>query len=245
MAQRKGKPRGKQTMFSSSHSTLEVSFRIFGEFQLCDLVNICAEYWVSLFPNLTQKMAQRKGKPREKLDVVLHRALKLEVRFSKHKFRIFGEFQLCDLKHLFRRWLRESGKPRGKQTMKFFIAHSTLELCDLVNICAEYWVSLFPNLTQKMAQRKENQEEANDVVLHRALNTRASIGWLKNFKSRPGVQKPQTESESLSDDKNSTHNSAMEWYEQQSECCPIELLLLNIIRDPSAKKRRLQWYSEK
>ncbi|PRD33871.1 UNVERIFIED_CONTAM: hypothetical protein NCL1_16356 [Trichonephila clavipes] len=32
--------------------------------------------------------------------------------------------------------------------------------------------------------------------------------------------------------------TAMEWYEQQSECCPTELLLLKRIRDLSAKKRR-------
>ncbi|GFU60823.1 hypothetical protein TNCV_1807341 [Trichonephila clavipes] len=31
--------------------------------------------------------------------------------------------------------------------------------------------------------------------------------------------------------------TAMEWYEQQSECCPTQLLLLKRIRDLSAKKR--------
>ncbi|GFU42225.1 hypothetical protein TNCV_4554101 [Trichonephila clavipes] len=30
----------------------------------------------------------------------------------------------------------------------------------------------------------------------------------------------------------------MEWYEQQSECCPTQLLLLKRIGDTSAKKRR-------
>ncbi|GFV69085.1 uncharacterized protein TNCV_2929141 [Trichonephila clavipes] len=29
---------------------------------------------------------------------------------------------------------------------------------------------------------------------------------------------------------------AMEWYEQQSECCPTQLLLLKRIRDLAAKK---------
>ncbi|GFU92241.1 uncharacterized protein TNCV_1509661 [Trichonephila clavipes] len=32
--------------------------------------------------------------------------------------------------------------------------------------------------------------------------------------------------------------TAMEWYEQQSECCPIQLLLLKRIRNLAAKKRR-------
>ncbi|GFX89324.1 uncharacterized protein TNCV_1340231 [Trichonephila clavipes] len=31
--------------------------------------------------------------------------------------------------------------------------------------------------------------------------------------------------------------TAMEWYEQQSECCPTQLLLIKRIRDLSAKKR--------
>ncbi|GFU36614.1 uncharacterized protein TNCV_802721 [Trichonephila clavipes] len=32
--------------------------------------------------------------------------------------------------------------------------------------------------------------------------------------------------------------TAMEWYEQQSECCPTQILLLKRIRDLTAKKRR-------
>ncbi|GFU51927.1 uncharacterized protein TNCV_3734321 [Trichonephila clavipes] len=32
--------------------------------------------------------------------------------------------------------------------------------------------------------------------------------------------------------------TAMEWYEQQSECCPTQLLLLKRIKDLTAKKRR-------
>ncbi|GFW97980.1 uncharacterized protein TNCV_1806311 [Trichonephila clavipes] len=32
--------------------------------------------------------------------------------------------------------------------------------------------------------------------------------------------------------------TAMEWYEQQSECSPTQLLLLKRIRDLAAKKRR-------
>ncbi|GFX46133.1 uncharacterized protein TNCV_2094491 [Trichonephila clavipes] len=32
--------------------------------------------------------------------------------------------------------------------------------------------------------------------------------------------------------------TAMEWYEQQSECCSTQLLLLKRIRDLAAKKRR-------
>ncbi|GFX30095.1 uncharacterized protein TNCV_2618061 [Trichonephila clavipes] len=32
--------------------------------------------------------------------------------------------------------------------------------------------------------------------------------------------------------------TAMEWYEQQSECCPTQLLLLKRIKDLAAKKRR-------
>ncbi|GFU60312.1 uncharacterized protein TNCV_3404551 [Trichonephila clavipes] len=39
--------------------------------------------------------------------------------------------------------------------------------------------------------------------------------------------------------------TAMEWYEQQSECCPTRLLLLKRIRDLAAKNLDLQWYSEK
>ncbi|GFT59191.1 hypothetical protein TNCV_3891481 [Trichonephila clavipes] len=31
---------------------------------------------------------------------------------------------------------------------------------------------------------------------------------------------------------------AMEWYEQQSKCCPTQLLLLMRIRDLAVKKRR-------
>ncbi|GFU21932.1 uncharacterized protein TNCV_3284001 [Trichonephila clavipes] len=36
----------------------------------------------------------------------------------------------------------------------------------------------------------------------------------------------------------SVSETAMEWYEQQSECCPTQLLLLKRIRDLTAKKRR-------
>ncbi|GFU11123.1 uncharacterized protein TNCV_2936551 [Trichonephila clavipes] len=36
----------------------------------------------------------------------------------------------------------------------------------------------------------------------------------------------------------STLETAMEWYEQQSECCSTQLLLLKRIRDIAAKKRR-------
>ncbi|GFW03507.1 hypothetical protein TNCV_3020191 [Trichonephila clavipes] len=32
--------------------------------------------------------------------------------------------------------------------------------------------------------------------------------------------------------------TAMEWYEQQSECCPIQLLLLKRIKDLPTKERR-------
>ncbi|GFS52169.1 uncharacterized protein TNCV_1105491 [Trichonephila clavipes] len=32
--------------------------------------------------------------------------------------------------------------------------------------------------------------------------------------------------------------TAVEWYEQQSECCPTQLLLLKRIRDLAAKKRK-------
>ncbi|GFW52523.1 uncharacterized protein TNCV_404511 [Trichonephila clavipes] len=32
--------------------------------------------------------------------------------------------------------------------------------------------------------------------------------------------------------------TAMEWYEQQSECCPAQLLLLKRIKDLAAKKRK-------
>ncbi|GFS95987.1 uncharacterized protein TNCV_4277711 [Trichonephila clavipes] len=39
--------------------------------------------------------------------------------------------------------------------------------------------------------------------------------------------------------------TTMEWYEQQSECCPTPLLLLKRVRDLAAKKRSIQWYSEK
>ncbi|GFU01663.1 hypothetical protein TNCV_1522041 [Trichonephila clavipes] len=38
--------------------------------------------------------------------------------------------------------------------------------------------------------------------------------------------------------------TAMEWYEQQSENCPIQILLLKRIRDFSAKTEGVQWYSE-
>ncbi|GFV20973.1 uncharacterized protein TNCV_2280171 [Trichonephila clavipes] len=36
----------------------------------------------------------------------------------------------------------------------------------------------------------------------------------------------------------STLETAMEWYEQQSECCPTQLLLLKRIRDLATKKRK-------
>ncbi|GFT60687.1 hypothetical protein TNCV_3584041 [Trichonephila clavipes] len=39
--------------------------------------------------------------------------------------------------------------------------------------------------------------------------------------------------------------AAMEWYEQQSECCPTQLLLLKRIRDLQRKNEGVQWYSEK
>ncbi|PRD30151.1 UNVERIFIED_CONTAM: hypothetical protein NCL1_27288 [Trichonephila clavipes] len=36
--------------------------------------------------------------------------------------------------------------------------------------------------------------------------------------------------------------TAMEWYEQQSKCCPTQLLLLKRIRDLAAKKRSVQFH---
>ncbi|GFW61848.1 uncharacterized protein TNCV_4668731 [Trichonephila clavipes] len=33
-------------------------------------------------------------------------------------------------------------------------------------------------------------------------------------------------------------DTAIEWYDQQSECCPTQLLLLKTIRDLAVKKRR-------
>ncbi|GFW13057.1 uncharacterized protein TNCV_3329891 [Trichonephila clavipes] len=36
----------------------------------------------------------------------------------------------------------------------------------------------------------------------------------------------------------SAFETAMEWYEQQSECCPTQLLLLKRIRNLAAEKRR-------
>ncbi|GFW31913.1 hypothetical protein TNCV_5040821 [Trichonephila clavipes] len=47
----------------------------------------------------------------------------------------------------------------------------------------------------------------------------------------------QIEGES-SDNKTSAYNAALEWYKQQSEYCPTQLLLLKRIRDLAAKKRR-------
>ncbi|PRD34577.1 UNVERIFIED_CONTAM: hypothetical protein NCL1_14200 [Trichonephila clavipes] len=38
--------------------------------------------------------------------------------------------------------------------------------------------------------------------------------------------------------------TAMEWWEQQPECCPTQLLL-NRITDLAAKNECLQWHSEK
>ncbi|GFX32482.1 uncharacterized protein TNCV_2174001 [Trichonephila clavipes] len=40
--------------------------------------------------------------------------------------------------------------------------------------------------------------------------------------------------------------TVMEWYEQQSECCPTQLLLLKRIRELIKRKNEgVQWYSEK
>ncbi|GFT58822.1 uncharacterized protein TNCV_184811 [Trichonephila clavipes] len=39
--------------------------------------------------------------------------------------------------------------------------------------------------------------------------------------------------------------TAMEWYEQQSECCSTRVLLLKRIRELAAKNKGVQWYSEK
>ncbi|GFU63276.1 hypothetical protein TNCV_4916051, partial [Trichonephila clavipes] len=39
--------------------------------------------------------------------------------------------------------------------------------------------------------------------------------------------------------------TAMDRYEQQSECFPTQLLLLKRIRDLAAKNEGAQWYSEK
>ncbi|GFW35068.1 uncharacterized protein TNCV_5066341 [Trichonephila clavipes] len=36
--------------------------------------------------------------------------------------------------------------------------------------------------------------------------------------------------------------TAMDWYEQQSECCPTQLLLLKRIRDRAAKKRSVRFH---
>ncbi|GFU03174.1 uncharacterized protein TNCV_2720761 [Trichonephila clavipes] len=38
--------------------------------------------------------------------------------------------------------------------------------------------------------------------------------------------------------------TAMEWYEQQSECCPTQLLLLKRIKDLAAKKRRCTMHND-
>ncbi|GFX92192.1 uncharacterized protein TNCV_1741121 [Trichonephila clavipes] len=39
--------------------------------------------------------------------------------------------------------------------------------------------------------------------------------------------------------------AAMEWYEQQSECCPTQILLFKRIKDLLQRKDEgLQWYSE-
>ncbi|GFU04056.1 uncharacterized protein TNCV_862331, partial [Trichonephila clavipes] len=43
----------------------------------------------------------------------------------------------------------------------------------------------------------------------------------------------------------SAFETAMEWYEQQSECCPTQLLLLKRARDLSAKKRRCTMHGGK
>ncbi|PRD28635.1 UNVERIFIED_CONTAM: hypothetical protein NCL1_31773 [Trichonephila clavipes] len=40
------------------------------------------------------------------------------------------------------------------------------------------------------------------------------------------------------DDAFSALETAVEWYEQQSECCPTQLLLLKRIRDLASEKRR-------
>ncbi|GFW84611.1 uncharacterized protein TNCV_4646211 [Trichonephila clavipes] len=54
--------------------------------------------------------------------------------------------------------------------------------------------------------------------------------------------------ESINAPSNADEFSALEtnrkWYEQQSECCPTQLLLLERIRDLAAKKEDLQWYRE-
>ncbi|GFV22194.1 uncharacterized protein TNCV_2674361 [Trichonephila clavipes] len=39
--------------------------------------------------------------------------------------------------------------------------------------------------------------------------------------------------------------TAMEWYEQQSECCPTQLLLLKKIRDFAVKKRKCTMVQQK
>ncbi|GFU62346.1 uncharacterized protein TNCV_1447521 [Trichonephila clavipes] len=39
--------------------------------------------------------------------------------------------------------------------------------------------------------------------------------------------------------------TAMEWYEQQSECCPTQLLVLKRVRDLAAKKRRCTMVQQK
>ncbi|GFS95941.1 uncharacterized protein TNCV_4277351 [Trichonephila clavipes] len=67
---------------------------------------------------------------------------------------------------------------------------------------------------------------------------RANTGWLKSFKSLPGIREPQIEGEALSGDNNSAHKSAMEWYKQQSEGCPTQLVLLKRNGNIVAKKRR-------
>ncbi|GFS84949.1 uncharacterized protein TNCV_1305621 [Trichonephila clavipes] len=39
--------------------------------------------------------------------------------------------------------------------------------------------------------------------------------------------------------------TAMEWYEQQSECCPTQLLLLKRIGRPCSEKTKVyKWYSK-
>ncbi|GFW50556.1 uncharacterized protein TNCV_2888591 [Trichonephila clavipes] len=55
-----------------------------------------------------------------------------------------------------------------------------------------------------------------------------------------GVDNNNCESSKGSSNANafSALETAMEWYKQQSEYCPIQLLLLKRIRDLAAKKRR-------
>ncbi|GFU95348.1 uncharacterized protein TNCV_4309451 [Trichonephila clavipes] len=96
------------------------------------------------------------------------------------------------------------------------------------------------------SKRKRNvlNIETKLEILNRFVNgeCRASLAKFYNVGKSTILFKVNNNNESCKGPSNadafSALKTAMEWYEQRSECCPTQLLLLKRIRDLAVKKKR-------